>query len=640
MNKDACPLCTHTPLEDRASVSRISWLQCDVCSQWFHAPCLALTAASVAEIHSFHCDDCAPAHGPSVPRRTSKRVKVLVDYLALHSGDVFAVDKSLHPHAARFRDFPVVVSPADPHNLIDVCDSLDRVLVLKRVIRPILLASADLGTLGMRLPVPPKDLTVPYIADRVGEGSLVEVMDVLLQQGVHPRWNMLQWRDYFCGDASDRDRIRNVISLEISQVPGLGPRFCRPSSVRLTDLVDRVWGPCAEIEACARSLEKPLLAKSGSTLETTGPSKQTITPEPRPAVTKYCLMSVQGSFTDFHIDFGGTLVYYTVISGAKTFLMFPPTPENLDVYLSWCLESAQNYIWLPEYRGRASKTRGKPLMVSGGFKVSLRAGDVFMIPSGWIHAVYTPSDSVVLGGNYLTLADMETQLRVARLERETKVPAKFRFPDFYKLMWFTGWFYMHHTDMAYHDLGLARANANCEPPADVVQSNESCDLQIDNNCELTPNLQCERSADITCKRPASVICESSNRIDCGTFANVKCETSGSIKGEAFSNDNCDSSHNVNSGPPPNVKCELPPPAKCETPSNVKCERPSNDKPAIDTPPSTVNARRIFLLLAEFLEWHHDFSKTNSAARKSIPTAVIGKDVPLFLQEFRQWSEKL
>ena len=30
-----------------------------------------------------------------------------------------------------------------------------------------------------------------------------------------------------------------------------------------------------------------------------------------------------------------------------------------------------------------------------------QAGDTFMIPTGWIHAVYTPADSLVFGGNFL-----------------------------------------------------------------------------------------------------------------------------------------------------------------------------------------------------------------------------------------------
>lgn len=33
----------------------------------------------------------------------------------------------------------------------------------------------------------------------------------------------------------------------------------------------------------------------------------------RPCVQKYCLMSVKDSYTDFHVDFGGTSVWYHVL---------------------------------------------------------------------------------------------------------------------------------------------------------------------------------------------------------------------------------------------------------------------------------------------------------------------------------------
>ena len=36
-------------------------------------------------------------------------------------------------------------------------------------------------------------------------------------------------------------------------------------------------------------------------------------PLQRPQVQKYCLMSVQDSYTDFHVDFGGTSVWYHVL---------------------------------------------------------------------------------------------------------------------------------------------------------------------------------------------------------------------------------------------------------------------------------------------------------------------------------------
>ena len=51
----------------------------------------------------------------------------------------------------------------------------------------------------------------------------------------------------------------------------------------------------------------------------------------------------------------------------------------------------------------------------------LQAGDTFFIPSGWIHAVYTPADSVVFGGNFLHSFGIDKQLKIASVEEATKV---------------------------------------------------------------------------------------------------------------------------------------------------------------------------------------------------------------------------
>ena len=44
-----------------------------------------------------------------------------------------------------------------------------------------------------------------------------------------------------------------------------------------------------------------------------------------------------------------------------------------------------------------------------------------MIPTGWIHGVYTPEDSLVFGGNFLHGLNMDGQLRISALERRLKV---------------------------------------------------------------------------------------------------------------------------------------------------------------------------------------------------------------------------
>jgi F-box/leucine-rich repeat protein 10/11 len=43
-----------------------------------------------------------------------------------------------------------------------------------------------------------------------------------------------------------------------------------------------------------------------------------------------------------------------------------------------------------------------------------------LLPSGWIHAVHTPCDSIVYGGNFLTALSLPMSLAVRRIEFVTR----------------------------------------------------------------------------------------------------------------------------------------------------------------------------------------------------------------------------
>ncbi|KAF3987632.1 hypothetical protein FT663_03190 [Candidozyma haemuli var. vulneris] len=423
---DSCPNCPDTPPSDTED---INWIQCDICRQWFHTTCIGTKEEDIAEIASYHCAKCAKKHGPSQLRRLSKRARVKIDYVALDQGETFAVDKSVHPHVPSFKEFGPEVDPkAKKQVYVDILasDELTKEYVLATGLpRPVLVPRVVPEEAGMSLPCKREDVTVSWIASLVGEEESVEVMDVLSQQSESPGWNLGQWKKYFY--MREKDRIRNVISLEVSDVKGLGDIFVRPQMVRDMDLVDKVWS-------------------------------QNDTDEERPKVTTYCLMSIAGSYTDFHIDFSGTPVYYTICHGSKTFLMYPPTKENLELYTSWCKEPQQNFTWFGTYSKRIN---GKKLIPSGGFKVNLAEGDLFIIPSGWIHSVYTPQDSVIIGGNYLTVKDIPMHLQIYNIEKTTGVPSRYRFPKFNRVLWLTSYYYLNHQEEFLQDClskGAAKPN--------------------------------------------------------------------------------------------------------------------------------------------------------------------------------------
>lgn len=433
-DKDTCPICVeknvklgskaknrnasiHSTEEDP---DKDSWVGCDICGQWYHPSCVSITPFELERIFSYHCANCEPEHGPSELRRQLKRARAQIDYVALNQGDLFAVDKSEHPHVRRLIDFSPLVQTKSKQNHIEVLKgselTLDHVLAT-RLCKPILIPSAN--DTGMKLPVPRVELTVDYITEKTGGDEAVEVMDVLSQQSESPAWTLQQWRDYFYTPGAHRDRIRNVISLEVSDVKELGTSFRRPKMVEDLDMVDTVWSALNDDESLAHD------------------------PDERPKVTTYCLMSVEGSYTDFHIDFSGTPVYYTICKGNKEFIMYPPTAQNLDIYESWCLEQEQNHLWLCDYEKRIG---GKSCKLTDGFKVKLQEGDLFIIPSGWIHSVYTPCDTVVIGGNYLTFMDIPMHLRIYEIERRTGVPSKYRFPKFNKVLWLASWYFLQNTE--------------------------------------------------------------------------------------------------------------------------------------------------------------------------------------------------
>ena len=235
----------------------------------------------------------------------------------------------------------------------------------------------------------PQGLTVRRVAEMYGPEERVEVIDVKSQEGEDKRWNMRRWADYY--EEEGEKVVRNVISLEVSQSK-LGRLIRRPKVVRDMDLQDAVW---------------PEEDKANA-----------------PKVQFYCLMSVADCYTDFHIDFGGSSVYYHIVKGKKTFFFIPPTKQNLKKYEEWCLSPAQNWTFLPH-------------QVKECYRIDLSQGDTMLIPSGWIHAVWTPENSLVIGGNFLTRLNYGMQIRVAEVEKATKVARKFRYPHFQKVLWFT-----------------------------------------------------------------------------------------------------------------------------------------------------------------------------------------------------------
>ncbi|KAG8547693.1 hypothetical protein GDO81_027784 [Engystomops pustulosus] len=241
-----------------------------------------------------------------------------------------------------------------------------------------------------------------FIIYMEGKGSkrIVDVMDVGTQKGIE--MTMAQWAKYYETPEEERQRLYNVISLEFSHTK-LENLVQRPATVDQIDWVDNFW---------------PRHLKDRQTESTNAIQEMQY-----PKVQKYCLMSVRGCYTDFHVDFGGTSVWYHILRGGKVFWLIPPTDQNLEMYENWLLSGKQGDIFLGD-------------KVEDCQRVELKQGYTFVIPSGWIHAVYTPQDTLVFGGNFLHSFNIPMQLRIYSSEDRTRVPTKFRYPFYYEMCWY------------------------------------------------------------------------------------------------------------------------------------------------------------------------------------------------------------
>ena len=254
----------------------------------------------------------------------------------------------------------------------------------------------DKAGLGMR--VPSTNFSVKDVRSCVGSKRIIDVIDVNTQKAL--KMTMKEWCEYF--EKFPRQKLLNVISLEFSHTK-LENYVEVPLVVRQLDWIEIAWPP----------MLRQLQTESTNQI---GKMKY-------PKVQKYVLMSVAQSYTDFHIDMGGTSVWYHILKGEKVFWLIPPTEKNLKIYEKWILSGQQARFFLPD-------------LVDDCQMICLKQGWTFMLPSGWIHGVYTTKDSIVFGGNFLHSFNIPMQLKVYQIETKTKVPSQYRYPFYFETMWF------------------------------------------------------------------------------------------------------------------------------------------------------------------------------------------------------------
>jgi len=253
---------------------------------------------------------------------------------------------------------------------------------------------------NLGLEVPPnfhaRDFGCEELRSYIGARRIVDALDTKTQET--KSMTMREWCQYWI--VFPRKKILNGISLEFS-LTKLDQHIIPPKIVRQIDWIEKAW-PCH-----LKEMQKDYTNKLEDMLY--------------PKVQKFVIMSVANSYMDFHLDFGGTSVWYYLLKGFKVFWLCPPTDKNLKMYVDWV--QLENKPFFPKN-------------AEGCCRVEVFPGNTLFIPSGWIHAVFTVKDSIAFSGSFLHSFSFENQIKVNYIEDTLGVLDMHRFPFFVEMCWY------------------------------------------------------------------------------------------------------------------------------------------------------------------------------------------------------------
>uniref|UniRef100_A0A672T4S8 Lysine-specific demethylase PHF2 n=1 Tax=Sinocyclocheilus grahami TaxID=75366 RepID=A0A672T4S8_SINGR len=377
-------------------------IECDACKDWFHGSCVGVDEDEAPDIDIYHCPNCEKTHGKS----TLKKKKSWNKHDTGQSGDVRPVQNGsqVFIKELRSRTFPsaedVVVKLSGSQMTLDYLEE-------NGFNEPILIQKKD--GLGMAMPAP--TFYVSDVENYVGPDVLVDVVDVTKQ--TQSQMKLKEFVDFYY--STNRKKVLNVINLEFSDT-------------RMADIV-----------------ESPQIVRKLSWVENYWPDDALLG---KPKVSKYCLICVKDSYTDFHIECGGASVWYHVLKGEKIFFLIKPTSANLSLYERWRSSSNHSEMFFAD-------------QVDKCYKCTLKQGQTLFIPSGWINAILTPVDCLAFSGHFVHSLSVEMQMRAYEVEKRLKVASLTPFPNFETACWYVGKYYLERFK------GLHKANK--QPPPYLVQ---------------------------------------------------------------------------------------------------------------------------------------------------------------------------
>ncbi|XP_066553868.1 lysine-specific demethylase phf2 isoform X1 [Amia ocellicauda] len=354
-------------------------IECDACKDWFHGSCVDVEEDEAPDIDIYHCPNCEKTHGKS----TLKKKRNWNKHDTGQSTDVKPVQNGsqVFIKELRSRTFPssedVVVKVTGSQLTVDYLEETG-------FTEPILVPKKD--GLGILMPAP--TFYVSDVENYVGPERAVDVIDVTKQ--TDSKMKLKEFVDYYY--STNRKRVLNLINLEFSD-SRMSTIVESPQIVRKLSWVENYWPDDA------------LLGK--------------------PKVTKYCLICVKDSYTDFHIESGGASSWYHVLKGEKIFFLIKPTSANMSLYERWRSSSNHCEMFFAD-------------QVDKCYKCSLKQGQTLLIPSGWIYATLAPVDCLAFSGHFLHNLSVEMQMRAYEVEKRLKIGSLTQFPNFETACWYVG----------------------------------------------------------------------------------------------------------------------------------------------------------------------------------------------------------
>lgn len=385
--------------------SDFTWIFCDHCKGWYHFSCAEVEQYEYNLYKTFSCKECVPKFGPSkfFPKYSPHRYRwydPAEQHLEMEVGsekwiqlipswegnipppneeEVCIVSDGFEFHD-KFREF------GGPHKW-------EKVFLVQR-------------PEGLNMKMPESGFDLEDVVRIMSPSYEVDTIDVFNQNTYSMK--LSTFLDKF-RDTDERYLLYNFLSLEFSENAEMKLMAKPPQFVQEISVVNKLWPDTSSDDYIDLLAEDRYLPEDN-----------------KPKVEQFCLAGMAHSYTDFHVDFGGSSVYYHIFKGQKIFYIAPPTEENLQAY-----EMHETSHSTSEWFGDKIKGRVK--------RVVINEGETLLIPAGWIHAVYTPVDSLVFGGNFLHIGNVEMQMRVYRLETSVRKAinsaAKFYFPNFEFLHW-------------------------------------------------------------------------------------------------------------------------------------------------------------------------------------------------------------